>query len=214
MRDKPGIFITLEGGEGSGKSTQMHTILAWLEVQGHTVQITREPGGSPGGEEIRQLLVRGEAGRWDHITEYLLMSAARRDNVARLVEPALSQGKVVVCDRFFDSSLAYQGYGHGLPLNELRAIYSFLAGSLTPDLTLLFDVPAEVGLGRAKARAGDEGRFESLELSFHERVRQGYLDMAKLEPHRFVVIDATQDLDAVHHAVENALSHFFATRGA
>ncbi|MFN7709841.1 MAG: dTMP kinase [Holosporales bacterium] len=212
METARGLFITLEGGEGSGKSSQVKTIVSALEQKGLSVLTTREPGGSAGGEEIRQLLVRGEPGRWDHKTEYLLMSAARCDNVARLVEPTLAAGVSVVCDRFFDSSLAYQGYGHGLSLNELKAIYGFLAGDLSPDLTLLFDVPVDIGLARAKARAGDEARFESLDISFHERVRQGYLDLARREPDRFRILDASQSLSSVTTAVEAVLVDFLAHR--
>jgi len=186
-----GCFITLEGGEGAGKSTQRAAIASVLRQAGLKVLETREPGGSPGAEEIRELIVRGDPGRWDAQTEALLVFAARRDHLQRLILPALEQGHWVVCDRFADSTYAYQGYGRGLNLESLRSLYHFCAGELVPHLTLLLDLPAEAGLARAADRGGAE-RFEALDLAFHHRVRRGFLLMAAEEPERFTIIDASQ----------------------
>jgi len=166
-----GKFITLEGGEGAGKTTQRALLASALGRAGHKVVETREPGGSPGAEEVRALLVQGEPGRWDAHTEALLVLAARRDHVRRHILPALEAGVWVICDRFVDSTYAYQGYGRGLDLQELQALHRFAVGDLIPDLTLLFDLPVEVGLGRAADRGRPE-RFEALDLEFHRRVRK------------------------------------------
>lgn len=200
-----GAFITLEGGEGAGKSTQRTALAAALRAAGLAVEESREPGGSPGAEEIRELLVHGAAGRWDAETEALLVFAARRDHLRQRILPALAAGRWVVCDRFADSTYAYQGYGRGLALPALRALYDFTAGDLRPDLTLLFDLPVELGLQRAAGRKGAAERFEGLERAFHERVRAGFLEMAAAEPERFVVLDATQPPEAVTQAMLAAM---------
>src|SRR5690625_106107 len=199
-----GKFITLEGGEGAGKTTQRALLASALWRAGHKVVETREPGGSPGAEEVRALLVQGEPGRWDAHTEALLVLAARRDHVRRHILPALEAGVWVICDRFVDSTYAYQGYGRGLDLQELQALHRFAVGDLIPDLTLLFDLPVEVGLGRAADRGRPE-RFEALDLEFHRRVRKGFLLMAAQEPKRFALIDASPDAEEVHGEVRDAL---------
>ena len=152
MSEKPGLFISFEGGEGSGKTTQIRRLEEWFRHQGRDVVVTREPGGSPGAEEIRNLLLTGDPGRWDAVTEAFLMFASRRDHVERTIRPALADGKVVLCDRFADSSVAYQGYGHGLGAEYIRNLWALAIGDFKPDLTLIFDLPIEVGLGRAGAR--------------------------------------------------------------
>lgn len=197
-----GRFITLEGGEGAGKSTQARRLTEALTAQGIDCLLTREPGGSKGAEEIRALLVNGEPGRWSAITEALLLTAARRDHLERTVLPALAAGRWVVCDRFADSTLAYQGYGAGLPLEDLRALFRLALGGVVPDLTLVFDLPVEIGLARAANRAGgaaagDEDRFERMEREFHQRLRAGFLAIAAAEPQRCAVIDAAADMDSV-----------------
>lgn len=192
-----GKFITLEGGEGAGKSTQRAALAEVLRAAGLAVEETREPGGSAGAEEIRALLVEGAAGRWDAETEALLVFAARRDHLERRIRPALAAGHWVVCDRFADSTYAYQGYGRGLELAALRRLQAFAAGALEPDLTLLFDLPVELGLARAAGRAGTAERFEALGRDFHARVRAGFLELAAAEPARFAVIDATQAPEVV-----------------
>jgi dTMP kinase len=192
-----GRFITLEGGEGAGKSTQIARLKAWLEGRYHRVRATREPGGAPGAEMIRKLLVEGPAERWDGTTEALLHSAARREHLRSTVWPALERGEWVVSDRFADSTLAYQGYGHGLDRRVLEQLYEVAVGGFRPDLTLILDLPIETGLARAAARRGRETRYENLPHDFHGRVRQGFLDIARADPGRCVVIDATGDIDTI-----------------
>lgn len=200
-----GRFISFEGGEGSGKSTQIKKLAERLEAARLRSIVTREPGGSPGAEEIRRLLVEGAPGRWDALTEALLIMAARRSHLTATVLPALAQGQWVVCDRFADSTMAYQGYAGGVPLADLAALQRIAAGEVTPDLTLILDLPVERGLARAAARAGGETRFEQKDRAFHERLRQGFLDIARREPQRCVVIDADADVETVHRAMIDAV---------
>ncbi|HWA92475.1 MAG TPA: dTMP kinase [Rhizomicrobium sp.] len=204
-----GRFITLEGGEGTGKSTQARRLAAWLEEQGRAALVTREPGGSPGAEEIRKLLVSGEPGRWDALTETLLLFAARADHVARTIGPALVEGRFVVCDRFTDSTYAYQGVGRDMPRETIRRIESVVLDDFKPDLTLVLDLPIDIGLARAKARGGDESRFEQFDAAFHERLRQAFLDIAKRAPDRCVVIDAGGTEDEVTQAIQDAVARRF-----
>lgn len=200
-----GIFVTLEGGEGGGKTTQIARLADWLRRRGLDVVTTREPGGSPGAEEIRKLLVTGAGDRWDGMTEALLMSAARRDHVEKTIRPALAAGRWVICDRFFDSTIAYQGYARGLPIPALEALTRIAIGDLVPDLTLILDLPAEIGLQRAGARAGGETRFEALGQEFHRALRQGFHDIAAHAPARCRIIDAAQTLDQVTQDLQAAL---------
>lgn len=200
-----GRFITLEGGEGAGKSTQVARLKAWLEGRGHSVVATREPGGAPGAEMIRKLLVEGPVERWDGLTEALLHFAARREHLRSTVWPALNAGTWVVSDRFADSTMAYQGYGHGTDRATLRALYDIAVGDFRPDLTLVLDLPVAVGLARATARRGTETRYESLPVAFHERVRAGFLEMASADPERLVVIDARGEIDVTAAAISDAV---------
>ncbi|HVI50214.1 MAG TPA: dTMP kinase [Candidatus Sulfotelmatobacter sp.] len=185
-----GRFITFEGGEGAGKSTQLKLLAETLKTKGLEIVQTREPGGSPGAEDIRRLLVEGEPGRWDAITETLLHFAARRDHLVRTVWPALSDGRWVLSDRFSDSTTAYQGSGHGLPAHAIEQIYGLTVGAFRPDLTLILDQPVEEGLRRAAGRGGAEDRYERMGLDFHRRLRQGFLNIAKSHPDRCVVVSA------------------------
>jgi len=196
-REIRGRFVTFEGGEGAGKSTQVAKLRDWLAAQGRKVVTTREPGGSPGAELVRQLLVKGPVERWDATTEALLHFAARREHLRSVVWPALQRGDWVLSDRFADSTRAYQGYGHGLDLAMLDRLYEIAVGRFSPDLTLVFDLPVEVGLERATRRKGTETRYEMLPREFHERVRQGFLEIAKNEPQRCAVVDATRDIDTI-----------------
>ena len=200
-----GRFITFEGGEGGGKSTQLRLLVAALKGAGVPVLQTREPGGAPGAEEIRRLLVEGEPGRWDAVTEALLVSAARRDHLVKTVWPALEAGSWVVSDRFADSTLAYQGYGRGLALEDLATLHRFALGSFAPDLTVILDLPAEIGLARAAARASGDDRFERLDQAFHERLREGFRTIAAKDSARCVVIDGSSDPQTVHRAVLDAV---------
>lgn len=197
MHSYSGSFITLEGGEGTGKSTLAQYLLTDLQGQGYDVLLTREPGGSEGAEHIRTLLVRGNKDRWDAVTEYLLLSASRRDHCEKTIIPALRRGCVVICDRFFDSSLAYQGCGYGLDKDMLKHIYTWIAPDLIPDLTFVLDIDPEVGLKRSLGRLNPEDRYEALSLEFHRRVRQGFLDFAEKEPHRFRVLDGSLKPDII-----------------
>jgi dTMP kinase len=206
VSDGPGRFITLEGGEGAGKSTQIARLKDWLQSRGREVVATREPGGAPGAEAIRKLLVEGAAERWDGTTEALLHFAARRDHLRTTVWPALKRGAWVASDRFADSTRAYQGYGHGLDLAMLDQLYEAAVGSFRPDLTLVLDLPVEIGLARAAERRGAETRYESLPREFHERVRKGFLEIAKRDPKRCAVIDATKDIDAIAAAINRVVT--------
>lgn len=196
-----GRFITFEGGEGAGKSTQVQRLSARLRADGHEVVTTREPGGSPGAESIRDLVLRGAADRWSPVTETLLMYAARRDHIERVIQPALERGAWVVCDRFADSTRAYQGAAGGTDPALISALETHIVGEVRPDLTLVFDLPAEVGLARAHARAGAEMRFESKGMAFHERLREAFQAIAAAEPARCALIDATASMDAVEVSV-------------
>ena len=201
-----GYFITFEGGEGAGKSTQVRRLAERLRALGKTVVVTREPGGSPGAEAIRDLLVRGAAERWSPISETLLMYASRRDHIERTVAPALDRGEIVVCDRFFDSTRAYQGAGGGAPQALISALETAVVGHRLPNLTLIFDLSVDEGLARAAARGEGEARFESKGRDFHERLRAAYLAIAAAEPERCRLIDAVGDLDAVEARVWGAIT--------
>jgi dTMP kinase len=196
-----GRFITFEGGEGAGKSTQVGMLLAALARRGIAARATREPGGSENAEAIRRLLLEGAGDRWDAIGEALLLYAARRDHVCKLIEPALRSGEWVICDRFADSTLAYQGYGRGLPLADLQALHRFALGDFAPDLTLILDVSVEEGMARAARRAGRPDRFERLDPDFHERLHDGFRTIAATDPARCAIIDGIGDAAGVHRLV-------------
>lgn len=205
-----GKFITLEGGEGAGKSTQIERLAERLIACGIDVITTREPGGSPGAEEIRRLLVTGEPGRWSPLTEALLNYAARNDHLNKRIRPALEEGAWVISDRFADSTRAYQGSAESIPADAIEALDQMVVGSTQPDLTLILDLPVEVGLARATHGAsGDENRFERMGKTFHEHLRNAYLAIAKAHPKRCVVIDATGSPDEVADAIWTAVTKKF-----
>ncbi len=195
---KPSRFITLEGGEGAGKSTQIKKLAEALTKSGVKNLVTREPGGSMGAEQIRELLVKGSTDRWDVLTETLLVFAARSDHVARTIKPALLD-KWVLCDRFTDSTYAYQG-GRGLARETIRRMEALVLHDFRPDLTLILDLPVEEGLKRAHARGGAD-RFEKFDLAFHEKLREIYLAIARRDRERCVVIDAARDEHEVAHDI-------------
>jgi dTMP kinase len=199
-----GRFISIEGGEGAGKSTQVGLLMAALDRAGIPARATREPGGSPGAEAIRRLLLEGEGERWDAVSEALLLVAARRDHVARVIAPALAQGVWVVSDRFADSTMAYQGYGRGVALEELATLHHVALGDFAPDLTVILDLPVEIGLARAAARSPAD-RFERLDRDFHEKLRRGYRQITADNPTRCVLVDASGDPHSVHRAVVAAV---------
>lgn len=204
-----GLFLTFEGPEGAGKSTQVRLLVDHLEAEGHPVTVTREPGGTPTAEAIREVLIGGRAQAMSDACELLLMLAGRADHVAGKIRPALEAGGVVLCDRFVDSSVAYQGGARGLDRSRIDELNRFVCGETWPDLTILLDLPPEVGLRRASIYGAD--RIEQEGLEFHRKVRQAYLDLAEGDPDRFVVLDADRDKDAVHAdvraAVDAALRH-------
>jgi dTMP kinase len=204
-----GHFITLEGGEGAGKSTQVKRLAAALAEKGIATLTTREPGGSPGAEEIRALLVNGAPGRWDALTETLLVYAARADHVKHTIGPALLAGKWVISDRFTDSTYAYQGAGRGLARETIRRIDSVVLDDFGPDFTLVLDLDVETGLARAGKRGPAESRFENFDRDFHEKLRQGFLEIARRNPDRCVVIDAAQGENDVAAAIWAAVSNRF-----
>lgn len=194
-----GYFITFEGGEGSGKSTQIQLLVDHISraLSGVAPVVTREPGGTDSAESIRQLLVTGKAERWRAATEAMLMSASRHEHVAHVLRPALAAGKLVICDRYNDSTRAYQGLVGGVPREDIEALNRLACGDLVPDLTILLDMDVAEGLRRASDRAGDESRFESKGLEFHQKVRTAFLDLAGRYPDRFVIVDAGRSVETV-----------------
>ena len=192
----PGRFITLEGGEGAGKSTQIQVIKDYLLTCGNDVVVTREPGGTSEGKEIRNLLVSGDKDKWSPLSETLLIMADRAAHLERVIRPALAEGKYVVCDRFFDSTKAYQGVAGGLGLDVIHNLQQPVLGTTLPDVTFLLDIDPEKGLRRAQVRGG-ELRFESKTLAYHRTLRNAFLDFAAQEPDRIFVIDADRDVEAV-----------------
>ncbi len=205
----PGLFITFEGGEGTGKSTQVRRLAEHFRAEGRAVVETREPGGTPAGEALRSLLVTGEVGRWSAEAEAMLNAAARSVHVRDVIAPALARGDVVISDRFIDSTRAYQGYAGDCSFDLIDSLESSAISQYRPDLTLILDLDSSVGLARAKNRGeGMEDRFERKGLAFHERLRAGFLAIAKAEPQRCRVIDASQNIEGVAIDILRALKAF------
>lgn len=192
-----GKFISFEGGEGAGKSTQAKLLRGRLESRGHSVVLTREPGGSPGAEEIRKLLVEGEPERWTALAETLLFLAARADHVDRTIEPALAAGDWVISDRFADSTIVYQGIARGVGIQTVRRLQQAALGDFAPDLTLVLDVDPRDGLRRARKRGEAESRFERFDVDFHARLRAGFLEIAAQEPQRCATVGGTADVGTI-----------------
>jgi dTMP kinase len=192
-----GRFISFEGGEGGGKSTQVRLLAERLRARGHEVVCTREPGGSPGAEALRDLLVRGEVDRWSPTAETLILYAAREDHLQRTIRPALAAGAWVICDRFADSTRAYQGAAGAVAPALITALERAVVGETWPDLTLVFDLQPELGLARAAGRGGAEARFEAKGIEFHTRLREGFLALAAAEPERCRLIDAAEEIGVV-----------------
>lgn len=212
-RFQGGKFITLEGGEGAGKSTQVKRLAAALSARGINVVQTREPGGTPGAEDIRSLLVTGDPVRWDAMTETLLHYAARRAHVEKTVKPALARGAWVISDRFADSTMAYQGYAGSVGREAVAALHKLVLGDFAPDLTLVLDLPVETGLARAKARMSGssqaEDRYERMGLAFHESLRAAFHEIARREPERCRLVDAGGNPDQVAAALWQAVAARF-----
>lgn len=209
-----GRFITFEGIEGCGKTTQIRILEDYLKMRGHPVVLTREPGGTAIGEKIRQVLLNAAFKEMQPLTELLLYAAARCQHVEEVIRPALAAGKIVLCDRYADATTAYQGEARGIPSQFLQTLHQLGTGNLQPDLTFLLDCPVEIGLKRIQERESEIpgqtnlDRFEKEQYDFHERVRQGYLQIARAEPHRIKVINALEDVHAVHEKiVSNVVQH-------
>ena len=206
------MFITLEGIEGSGKTTQARHIVEFLQSKGHACVATREPGGTRIGKQIRALLLDPESSDMDPMTELLLYTADRAQHVKQLILPLLSAGKAVLCDRYYDATVVYQGYARGLDIGLIRGLHKLILKDLKPDITILLDLPPEEGLARAwkqinsGTRTDIESRFEKETLAFHEKVRSGYLELARLEPERFRVIDASKSESQVRKEILSILS--------
>ena len=209
------LFITFEGGEGAGKTTQIKRLAQKLTDKGYKVITTREPGGTPEAEKIRDLLVQRGGGQWSPLSETLMLFAARSLHVERVIKPALDNGHIVICDRFTDSTRAYQGYGHGLDLNIIETLKDTVIGGLEPDVTFILDIDPKIGLGRSERRLASEAldikqkedRFESLNISFHEKLRQGFLQIAQQNKSRCFVMDASQSLnDVTQEVLKTALA--------
>ncbi len=194
-------FITFEGGEGAGKSTQINILYRKLLQGGIDIVSYREPGGTKGAEEIRELLVEGDGDRWTHVTEALLMSAARADLVSKHILPQLEGGTWILCDRFTDSTLAYQGYGHGLDITRLQELNHFTVGTLEPDLTFIFQLNPELGLERVAQRKLETNRFDQYSMAFHKRVAGGYEKILKDNPDRCVSVNALLDIDIISQLI-------------
>lgn len=210
---EPGRFISLEGGDGSGKSTQIAMLASRLRSAGHDVVETRDPGGTPGAEAIRKLVLTGNPDRWDNMTEALLHFAARRDYTERLIRPALGDGKWVITDRFADSTIVYQGIARGLGVEVVRQMWDLTIDGFKPDLTLIIDLPVTEGLKRAGVRndmdqTGEarEDRYEKFGSNIHEVVRQAFFDLAAAEPDRCILIDGSKDVEAVHNEIWAAVT--------
>jgi len=210
-RKSTGIFITLEGGEGSGKTTHALLLGRWLIAQGLNVLQTREPGGTPLAEQLRTILLDNPVESIASETEALLILAARRQHVDHVIKPALAQGKTVVCDRFYDSTMAYQGYGRGLDLGVLRTMNDWATGKLAPQLTLLFDVPVTVGLWRRRGETSTQNRLDRETERFHDSVRRGFHDLARQEPRRIMMIDASPSIESVELEVESRVTNWLKT---
>lgn len=199
-----GLFITFEGGEGAGKSTMMDRAEAWLVARGHRVTRTREPGGTELAERLRDILLDRRNDGLSSLTELLLVFASRAEHLAEVIRPALKRGETVLCDRFTDATWAYQGGGRELPSQQIAALEDLVHGDLQPDLTLLLDLPVEVGMKRAARRSAVD-RIESEPVAFFERVRNAYLERAKTYPDRFIVVDSSPDMDQVWKGIEQAM---------
>lgn len=205
----PGKFITFEGGEGAGKSTQIELLRKRLAAEGFDVLLTREPGGSPRAEAIREVLLSGQAKEFGAIGEALLFYVARDSHLELTIRPALAKGRIVLCDRFFDSTRAYQGAAGGVPIAVLNSLERIIVGATRPNLTIVLDLPPEEGLRRAKTRAEGKGeaadRFESMNLAFHQDLRREFLAIAAAEPWRCVVVDSSLPVDTVAEQIWNAV---------
>jgi dTMP kinase len=206
---KQGRFVSFEGIEGCGKTTQIGLLSEYLTKKRIPFTVTREPGGTAVGEGIRKILLNSETIHLTAASELLLFYASRSQNITEKIIPALNRGETVICDRFYDASMAYQGFGRGIPLDFIEKVTDLVCNNYRPELTILLDIDPEIGLSRARARnskkAEDEGRFEMEHLEFYSRIRSGYLELARREPHRIRVIEANRSVEEVHREILKAL---------
>lgn len=207
LKNKQGLFITFEGGEGSGKSTQVKLLAKTLSALGRDVVLTREPGGTPEAEKVRDLLVRNDGGDWNALEQCMLFFTARAQHVRTLIKPALNAGKIVICDRFTDSTRAYQGYGLDLDLGTIEKVHLITMNSFEPDMTLLLDIPAKDGLGRSTRRLSEEGsdedKYERLDIEFHEKLRRGFIELSERHADRFKVFDARDEISSLSKKINS-----------
>jgi len=210
-----GVFITFEGGEGCGKTTQIQYLRNWLRDNQPFLKslITREPGGTEGGDEIRKLLLEGNSDRWLPVTEALMMHASRHEHVERVIRPALARGEIVISDRFIDSTDVYQGFVAGVKRSSLDFLTDLSCGKIKPDLTFLLDIDSETGLARTLNRVSGETRFESKGKFFHEKVRKGFMECSKASPRRFIVLDASRSEKEIFDDIKRHFISALASKG-
>jgi dTMP kinase len=204
-----GKFITFEGGEGAGKSTQCKLLHQSFLEEGFKTILTREPGGTKGAEEIRELVVKGSTDRWEPTTELLLHTAARSEHISKLIKPSLEQGTHIICDRFIDSTIAYQGFAHGLTPSKVVALHELLFGNFYPDITILIDIDPEQGIGRTTTRDGKEDRYEKMGLDFHKRLRDGFKTLAIAHPERYFIITSGGSIAETHQLIVDKINKKF-----
>ncbi|MFO7154282.1 MAG: dTMP kinase [Caldicoprobacter oshimai] len=207
-----GIFITFEGPDGAGKTTQVKLLERHLRQRGYDVLVTREPGGTPVGEEIRKILLNRNYKDMDAVTEMYLYAASRAQHVRQVIKPALNEGKMVLCDRFVDSSVAYQGFGRGLGMDVVEAVNRYALGGIVPDLTLFLNIRPEDALARGRIRSEELDRLESEELEFHRRVYQGFLALQKKYPERIKEVDASRSIDEVFEQVRRLVEYLLSCK--
>ena len=201
------LFITFEGGDGSGKSTQVNLLKDYLDNLNFETIKTREPGGTPSAEILRDLLTTGEVEKWSPMSEALLMWASRYEHLIQVIEPALNSGKNVICDRFYDSTYAYQGVAHNLGINEMEKLKNIIIGDIEPDVTFILDIDPKVGLKRSLDRSNQENRFESYNIDFHNKIRSAFLEIAKKNENRCVVVDASLNEQEINNLIINVIDN-------
>ncbi|MBP56240.1 MAG: dTMP kinase [Rhodobiaceae bacterium] len=201
------LFITFEGGDGSGKSTQVNLLKDYLDNLNFETIKTREPGGTPSAEILRDLLTTGEVERWNPMSEALLMWASRYEHLTQVIEPALNSGKNVICDRFYDSTYAYQGVAHNLGIDKMEELKKIIIGDIEPDVTFILDIDPKVGLKRSLDRSNKENRFESYNIDFHNKIRSGFLEIAKKNKERCVVVDASLNEQEINNLIITVINN-------
>tara|TARA_Y100001935_G_C17278314_1_gene495991 strand:- start:664 stop:1293 length:630 start_codon:yes stop_codon:yes gene_type:complete len=206
------LFITFEGGEGSGKSTQVSLLKDYFDNQNINTIKTREPGGTPSAEILRDLLTRGKVDKWTAMSEALLMWAARYEHLDNVINPALKEGKNVICDRFYDSTYAYQGVAHNLGLNRMKKLKELIIGDIEPDLTFVLDIDPKIGLKRSLERSNLENRFESFDMSFHNNIRNAFLSIAEQNKDRCVVIDASLSEQEIYRIIVSKITQLISDK--